>query len=762
MSITFNQERNVFLLDTPSSTYVIRLYEGRVLHGGWFRSIGAWSGACVLPMIDRAYAAVPEELHDKSDFSPDVQPQEFPVAGRGDTRSPALELVGKDGTVETELLYASHRIYAGKQPLPGLPATYTLADDDADTLEISMKDPCSDLELTLVYTVWRHFDAICRHAVVKNAGSSATYDVRSLMSASVDFPHARFSMLQLSGAHARERHIVSRKLVPGMQSVESRRCMSSHQQNPFVALADFGADESHGEVFGFSLVYSGNFTARAEVDQFGMTRLQMGINPFNFAWQLEPGASLCSPELVMVFSAEGFGKMSRTYHDLYRSRLCRGEWKDKVRPVVINNWEATYFAFDTQKLFALADTAAKEGIELFVLDDGWFGKRNNDRSSLGDWVVNTSKLPKGLKEVSDGIHARGMLFGLWFEPEMVSPDSDLYRAHPDWCLHCGERSRTLSRHQLVLDLSRADVRDYLEQKISAVLESCRIDYIKWDFNRSPSDVASAALPARQQMEVSHRFYLGLYDLLERLTSKFPHVLFESCAGGGGRFDPGMLYYMPQTWTSDNTDALSRLAIQEGTSLVYPASAMSCHVSAVPNHQVGRVTSLSQRGHTAMAGTFGYELDLNALSEFERAEIAEQVAWYKAVRHTVQFGDLYRLRSPRDNAIGAESSLYAWESVEKDGSRALVTAAWAFAEANASCEILRLAGLEPDARYRIRSLCGLSVKLLLRQFFPSLPDQAFCVLPDGTELYGAELMYAGLHLVNQTSYGGSVQFLLEKV
>ncbi len=762
MSIKFDEEKSVFFLNTPSSTYIIRLYCGRVLHAGWVHSVANWSGVCSTPLFDRSFAAVPEDIHGKADFSPDVQQWEFPTAGRGDTRVPAIEAIGKEGTVETEFLYESHKIYSGKKALEGLPATYTLNDDEADTLELYLKDPDSDLQITLVYTVWKNFDAICRHTVVKNTSTSQSYKIENLMSASLDFAGSNYSLLQLSGAHARERHIVTRPLVPGMQSVESRRTASSHQQNPFIALVENTASETTGDVFGFSLVYSGSFTARAEVDQYNMTRVQIGINPFNFCWQLKAGESFCTPEAVMVFSDKGLEGMTQTYHSLYRTRLCRGEWKEKIRPIVINNWEATYFDFNSEKLFKLADTAKSVGIELFVLDDGWFGKRNDDRSSLGDWFVNKEKLPNGLKEISDGIHTRGMKFGLWFEPEMISPDSDLYRAHPDWCLHCGKRSRTLGRHQLVLDLSRKDVVDYLEEKISAIISECGIDYIKWDFNRSPSDVANEVLPQEQQMEISHRFYLGLYNLLERLTNRFPKVLFESCAGGGGRFDPGMLYYMPQTWTSDNTDALSRLSIQEGTSLVYPCSAMSCHVSAVPNHQVGRFTSLSLRGHVAMAGTFGYELDLNRLSEFELAEIKEQVAWYKEIRHTAQFGTLYRLKSPRTKNAFADSELYAWQTVEEDKSRAVVTVAWTFAEANPSHELLKLKGLDKEATYKIKSLGGLSIKLMLRQFFPGMPDDEFYIVPDGTEVSGAELMNIGLWIVNRPAYGGSLQFLLERV
>ncbi|MCR5252794.1 MAG: alpha-galactosidase [Treponema sp.] len=771
MSIIFNKKTNSFLLNTPSSSYIIRIYDNKyVLHGGWVSRIDDWDDdVCSMPLIDRAFAPVPAELHGKVDFSLNALQQEFPTSGRTDFRTGAFEALCADGTIAADLFYESHKIIKGKPGIKGLPATYVTSESEADTLELNLKDPVTGVLVTLVYTVWNNRDVICRHTIVKNNSGSAegiyknqSVKLRRVMSASVDFMTSRYKMLQLSGAHARERHGIWQKLVPGTQSVESRRGTSSHQHNPFIALADYEATETTGQVFGFNLVYSGNFVAGAEVDQFNMSRVQIGINPYNFEWELAAGETFETPEVVMVFSNNGLGELSRTYHDLYRDNMCRGPWQKKERPIVINNWEATYFNFNAEKLFKLADRAAEEGIELFVLDDGWFGKRNDDHSSLGDWFVNTKKLTGGLEEIAEGIHKRGLKFGLWVEPEMISPDSDLYRAHPDWCLHIEGRDRSLGRHQLVLDLSRDDVVDYLIETLSKILSTVAIDYIKWDFNRSQTDVASALASPANQLKTAHKYYLGLYRLLESVTQKFPNVLFESCSGGGGRFDPAFLYYMPQCWTSDNTDGLSRLAIQSGTSIAYPASAMSCHVSAVPNHQTGRVTNISERGHTAMAGTFGYELDLNKLSKPELDEIKEQVALYKKIRSTVQFGDLYRLRSSWDAAAPAESSAYtAWNIVSKDKKQAVLTVSWQFAEGNPEVVLLKLKGLDPKAKYKLTCSTSATIRALLADFPFPLPESTFAPLPAGLATSGDKLMNVGLYLPYMPQYGGSVQIVLEK-
>ena len=693
MPISFDPVQRVFHLQTPNTSYVIQLIKNGVpAHAYWGRKLAKapWTG--MLDFQERASFS-PNPYPDDRAVSFDTLPQEYPAFGAGDFRQPAYQAQLADGSTVTELVYASHRIVPGKPKLEGLPATYVENDAEAQTLELTLRDEHAGLEAVLSYTVFEDHDAIARSVKFRNASGKPIRLLRAL-SANVDFKHDRFELLQLSGAWARERDVFRRRLTPGTSSVESRRGSSSHQQNPFIALLSPGAGEDHGEAYGFSLVYSGSFVASAEVDQFRTTRVSMGVNPFDFSWLLEGGETFQTPELVMAYSGEGIGAMSRTYHKLYRTRLCRGEFRDRARPVLVNNWEATYFGFDADKIERIAKAGSELGIELFVLDDGWFGKRDSDNCSLGDWKVDLKKLPQGLEDLAGRVNRMGMRFGLWFEPEMVSPDSDLYRAHPDWCLHVDGRRRTEARSQLVLDLSRKDVCDYIIESISGVLSSAPISYVKWDMNRNMTEIGSSLLPPERQRETAHRYMLGLYRVLETITSAFPHVLFESCSGGGGRFDPGMLHYMPQTWTSDNTDAICRLRIQYGTSLVYPISSMGAHVSAVPNHQVHRETSLATRGAVAMSGNFGYELDLTRMSDEEKAEVKRQVELYKAVRDIVQFGSFYRLRSP------FEGNDTAWMAVSEDGSEAYAVYANVLAEPNAPLDWLRFKGLDPNAEYRI--------------------------------------------------------------
>jgi len=692
MAITFDPSDKIFHLTTSASSYVFQVGPwGRLLHLGWGPRLARWDGAAALRPTDRAFAPNPEP--GQRELSLDTLPQEFPTAGGTDFRYPALRLRHTNGAVQADLSYTAHRILAGKPALSGLPCSYVEIQEEADTLEIDLVDAPSGLTVTLTYTAYRDRDVLVRSVRVRNQGSRPV-ELLSIQSLSLDFADSAFDLITLPGAWGRERALDRRPLHPGFQGVESRRGASSHQQNPFLALARPGTNETSGEVFGLSLVYSGNFSALAEVDQFASTRVQLGINPQGFTWRLEAGAEFQAPEVLMVRSSQGLGTLSRTFHELLGRRVARGPWRDRERPVLINNWEATYFDFDADRLLALADEAARVGVELFVLDDGWFGHRDNDKTSLGDWTVDRRKLPAGLDDLGSRLLDRGLTFGLWFEPEMVSVDSALYRAHPDWCLHTVDRTRSEGRNQLVLDLSRRDVQDHLVATLSKVLREAPISYVKWDMNRHQTEAGSALLPADRQGETQHRYMLGLYSVMERITSAFPAVLFESCSGGGGRFDPGILFYMPQAWTSDNTDAISRLEIQYGTSLVYPPSSMGAHVSAVPNHQVNRNTPLRTRYDVARTGAFGYELDLTKLSAEEKDEIEGQIREFKADRRLFQFGDFYRLCSP------FEGNETAWMSVSPDKRDAVVTFVRTLSQANAPQTVLKLDGLDPGCTYNI--------------------------------------------------------------
>jgi alpha-galactosidase len=687
--ITYHEATRTFFLEGPASSYVLAIdAHGRLTHLHWGARIRPGALGLVAPPIERAFS--PNPLPADRSYSLDTLPQECPTAGASDFRTPAIVVEHADGSRLLDLLYVSHVISLGKPTLAGLPATYVEPPDEAATLAVTLVDHLSGVQVIVSYTQFEAFDAVARNFCVVNHGTAACV-LTTAMSASVDLPLADQRLLTLPGAWARERHVHLAPLHPGLQAVGSRRGTSSHQHNPFIALVAADAGEEHGDVRGLSLVYSGCFTAQVEVDQYAIARVQIGMQPPDLRWRLVPGASFQTPEAILVFSSAGLGAMSRTYHRLYRTRLARGPFRDAPRPILINNWEATYFDFNADKLVAIAARAKDIGVELMVLDDGWFGARKDDRAGLGDWVVNEDKLPGGLSTLAARIEALDMRFGIWFEPEMVSPDSDLYRAHPDWCLHIPGRPRTEARSQLVLDLTRSEVREYVYEAIARVLRSARISYVKWDMNRHLTEVWSPAHPAG---EVHHRYCLGVYALLERITSEFPQVLFESCSGGGGRFDPGMLHYLPQVWTSDNTDAIARLAIQFGTSLVYPLSAMGAHVSAVPNHQNQRLTPMTTRGHVAFTGAFGFELDLTTLSAEDLAAARNLVCEYQRVRGLLAAGDLYRLRAPEDQTWAA------WMVVAPDGSQALVTYVRILAGSNPPLPVLRLRGLQPEARYRL--------------------------------------------------------------
>ena len=600
MPITFDEKRKIFKLDTLDSTYAIGIREGYLIHLYYGKKIPDDN---LLDLPFRGYFATisPKNVHvDDYKFSLDVQPMEYSCNGSGDYRLAALSIKDSMGRTTTDIRYLDHKIYDGKPKLKGLPATYCNDDSEAQTLELITIDKFTGAKVTLYYTAFANYSVVTESVKVENTGKE-TFEIEKVASCCVNFPSMDYNMINLSGVWSRERRVITRHLAHGIQSVASKRGSSSHNHNPFVALVDDKGGEDFGDAFGFNLVYSGNFSADIETDYLDCTRLVMGINPIDFTWVVEPGDEFQSPEVVMVYSDSGMGKMSRTFHDLYNNNLIRGEWKNKKRPLLINSWEGSGFDFDQETLVRYAKEAKKLGIELLVMDDGWFGHRDSDNSSLGDWFVNESKLKGGLTKLIERVNAEGIQFGIWYEPEMISEDSELYKAHPDWCVHVEGREQSPARQQYVIDMTRQDVRDCIFNQMYDVLSKNNIAYLKWDYNRAITEPASVMLDARHSKEFFHRFILGTYELMDRITSAFPHILFESCAGGG-RFDAGMLYYMPQAWASDNTDPIERLTIQFGTTMCYPASSMGAHVSACDR------TGIETKAAVAMAGTFGYELD----------------------------------------------------------------------------------------------------------------------------------------------------------
>lgn len=584
-------------------------------------------------------------------------PYALPTSGHGDFRPAQLSIRDSDGIGCTLMHYTGYKIYAGKRALHGLPSTYVEHESEAVTLALFFCDSFTGAQACSEYTIFEESGAIAVNCSVSNSGN-APITLTKAMSVSLTLP-GNYELLHLHGAWARECTIERAAAMHGERVIRSRRGASSHQHNPFAVLLPSSSGEFNGEVYGVSLVYSGSYSITSEQDELDQTRLVVGINEEDFAWPLNAGESFQTPEAVIIYSSKGLNDMSQRYHSLYRTRLCRGYWRDKQRPVLFNNWEATYFNFKQEKLLDIAKSAAELGAELFVLDDGWFGKRNDDTTSLGDWSEDRAKLPGGLKELSNKLHDLGLQFGLWFEPEMISANSRLYELHPDWVMCAPRRPMTPSRSQHILDFSRTDVQDYIIETVSGVLLYGGVDYVKWDMNRHFSEIGSAQLSAEMQPGLHHRYILGVYRVMEKLVTRHPRVLFEGCSGGGGRLDAGMLYYMPQIWLSDNSDAVARLSIQYGASLVYPPSAMCCHVSAVPNHQVLRVTDLSLRGQVAMCGVLGYQLDPTSLSENQRSEISAQIALYKELRHIVSGGVFTRLISP------FEENWCAWQIVHGD-------------------------------------------------------------------------------------------------
>ena len=679
---------NLIHLRNDHISYIIDVLEGGVpAHLYFGKRIESINPAAVL----RHYELAPDGKWGPHNCTLDHTPHEYPSHGLGDLREGALSVRQQDGTRSVDLRVTGWDVVDGKPGIPGLPATFG---EHAKTLRLHLKDELIGLAVTLSYTLFDDVAGVMRHAELHNA-SDADLVIERAYSLCLELPDSRYDLITLSGKWAREREISRRPLVMGEQGVSSLRGATSLFTSNMLFLCRPETTEEQGEAIGAALVYSGNFTAQVHVDANRCSRVFLGLNGVDFSWKLAPGETFHTPEAVTVYSDAGLDGMSRQFHRVCADHLVRGKFAKAPRPILLNNWEATYFGFNEEKLLKIARTAADVGVELFVLDDGWFGHRDDDTTSLGDWYVDTKKLPHGLKHLTDQVHAMGLKFGLWFEPEMVSPKSDLYAQHPDWAIHIQGREPVQQRQQLALDMSREDVQDYVYNAVATHLRQDGIDYVKWDMNRHFSNIGSALLPAERQKELPHRYMLGLYRVLEKLVNEFPDVLFESCSSGGGRFDMGMLHYMPQTWTSDNTDALCRCRIQYATSLVFPPFAMGSHVSAVPNHQTGRITPIRTRGNVAMSGCFGYELDLNTLSPEELDAVRGQIQRVKELRQTLLYGDFHRLISPYE---GQDT---AWITVNPDKREAVFMFTRAMNQPATPPVLVKLRGLDEGVTYTIR-------------------------------------------------------------
>lgn len=695
MAIRYNADSRTFILETRESSYLMKVSRyGNLLHLYYGDRIPDENLDYLIKVQDRGFSPNPNEAGNDRTFSLDYLAQEYSTDGKGDYRISSIEVVNKDGSQIFSGKAAGHRIYKGKYRLEGMPSLKAALGDTVDTLEISLRDRESGVTAVLCYSVFEEKNIITRTVRVVNGGKE---DIRlnKLMSMTMDFKDSDYDLITFDGRHTMEREFTRTPVQYGVHSIGSSRGTSSHQHNPFMIVCEKNAGEDYGRCYGYSLVYSGNFLMEAEKDQFKQLRINAGINPGHFSFLLTPGEAFQAPEVVLAYSGSGLTRLSHLYHDVYRRNMCRSPYAKKARPVLINSWEAAYFDFDDEKLIGIAREAVDMGVDLFVLDDGWFGKRDDDNSGLGDWKVNRRKLKNGISGLSEEIHKMGLQFGIWIEPEMVSEDSELYRAHPDWCLKAPDRPMTRGRNQLVLDLSRKDVCDYLISEINGILSEAQIEYVKWDMNRSITDVWSGLLPADRQGEASHRYILGLYHIMDEVILKHPEVLFCGCSGGGGRYDAAMLYYQPQIWCSDNTDAKSRLKIQYGTSFAYPVNMLESHVSVCPNHQTGRITPIGTRGIVAMDGILGYELDSTKLSSEEKAICKEQIRFYKKHYKLIAEGDYYRLTSPYEN-----SCYTAWQHVSKDKRKALVSLVLTDKESNDAQRYLKLKGLEKQAMYRI--------------------------------------------------------------
>ena len=692
--IKYDTKKRQFHLSNDRMSYVMEVTEqGYLLHTYYGKKIENFMKTRPYPNGGRSSFSPSPLDYLGSGFSLDTALQEFPGYDSGDYRAGMYEVTFPDWTKASTMKYVSHEIFEGKKKLEGLPATYVNEDNEATTLEILMRDEHRKISAVLSYTLFRDLSVLTKSVRYFN-NSTDTVILNKAKSGSIDFDSKNFDMLSLPGTWSREKEYIKAPLSHGIHTVDSKRGASSSHYHPFMALCSKELTEHQGDVYAFHFVYSGNFSITAEVDIFENTRVVVGINDFNFDWLLQAGDSFQTPEVVMVYSSAGLNGMSQQFHALYRNHLVRGIHKHAHRPILINNWETTYFDFNEEKLLNLAKGAKALGVELFVLDDGWFGERNSDTTSLGDWVVNTKKLPSGVKGIAEQVKKSGMKFGLWFEPEMISEKSELFKSHPDWHIHVPSVPSSVGRSQLILDWSRAEVRDHIYSQIKAILDEVPVDYIKWDMNRNMTEMGSTGRAPSAQMETAHRYMLGLYDILDRITTDYPAILFENCSGGGGRFDAGMSYYMPQSWTSDNTDAIARLQMQYTNSFIFPPEMICAQLAEVPNHQTGRLTPIETRAAVAMSVNFGIMLNLQRETAQDLEKVKSYIDWYKQNRDLLQFSTFYRLLNPFEGNSGA------WLHLAPDGSRALVTYVQILNRASAPLQRVKLVALDPQGVYDV--------------------------------------------------------------
>lgn len=728
MSIIFDEKTNTLTLHTKHTSYQMKIGNlDYLLHLYYGPTIYDADMTYQIMQYDRGFSGNPYESRNARTFSLDAQPQEFSTQQQGDFRTTSIEVVNGDGSYSFNGKVLRFNLKEGKYHLDTLPSTFATEDDQVDTLEIVLADNVSDVEVILLYSVFEEADIITRAVKVYNKGD-ASIQLKKIMSVCLDFLNGLdMDLVSLPGRYGQERQVERQRMTHHIHNIGSVRGSSSHQQNPFVILCDKDATEDHGKCYGFSLVYSGNFLTEAELDQYDQLRLVMGINPKQFVYEIKPKEVFEAPEVVMAFTEHGFTGLTHLYHDFYRTNLCQSKFVSEVqRPVLINSWEAAFMDFDDEKLVEIAKAAKNMGVDMLVMDDGWFGKRDDDNSGLGDWVVNENKIKGGLHKLVERIKGLGMKFGIWFEPEMVSEDSDLYRAHPEWAMQIPGRHAVRSRNQMALDMSRKEVQDYLIKSINAILDDADIYYVKWDINRSLADIWSNVLSAEKQGEVYHRYILGLYHVMDEIILTHPDILFEGCSGGGGRYDPAMLYYYPQYWVSDNNNPIDRLKLHYGTSFVYPVSTMGAHIS-----DSGKFVPLKTKAVVAMCGTFGYELNAAKLSKDEQEICRVQSDLFRKYYPIIFNGDYYRLSNPFETG-----NMTAWQHVTKDKKESLLSVVVTNLTCNGPQEYVKAKGLVPDAMYRIN---------------------------DGKQvLSGAALMYAGLPIDREVPEYTAFQFYLKQV